>query len=197
MRQASSPEDYIDQHPAWQEELQLLRTILLETDLEETIKWGAPVYTIGGKNVVGLGAFKSYVGLWFYQGYFLGDEAQVLMNAQEGKTKAMRQWRFQGKSEMNIDLIRAYILEAIDNQIAGLEVKPNRQKKEVVLPDELKAALGTVGGLSEAFDRFTPGKQREFAEYISEAKREATRQRRLQKVLPMIMEGRGLNDQYR
>ncbi len=87
-------DDYIEAAEPWQDELIRLRKILRSTDLEETVKWGAPCYTHDGKNVVGMASFKSYVGLWFHQGALLGDKKKVLINAQEGKTKALRQWRF-------------------------------------------------------------------------------------------------------
>jgi uncharacterized protein YdeI (YjbR/CyaY-like superfamily) len=83
----------------------VMREILCSTELKETIKWGTPVYTINDKNIVGLGSFKSYVGLWFYQGVFLKDEAGVLINATEGITKAMRQWRFNSVEEIDDRLI--------------------------------------------------------------------------------------------
>ena len=101
MKKTKTVEDYIAGNGEWTEALEKLRSILLDTEMEETVKWGAPVYTIDGKNVVGIGAFKSYVGLWFFQGVFLKDKEKVLVNAQEGKTKALRQWRFSGSGEMD------------------------------------------------------------------------------------------------
>lgn len=93
--------------------LSVLRRLLNSTEMQETIKWGAPVYTLNGKNVIGMAAFKSYVGLWFYQGVFLKDSAKVLKNAQENKTKALRQWRFSTLNEINENLIFDYVNEAI------------------------------------------------------------------------------------
>ncbi len=82
---------YIERQGQWQSQLRILRTILLQAKLNETVKWGGPCYTFDRKNVVGLGAFRSYVGLWFFQGVLLKDERQVLINAQSGRTKAQRQ----------------------------------------------------------------------------------------------------------
>ena len=177
------------------QELKRLRSLVDQTELVESIKWGMPVYTINGKNVVGLGAHKSYFGLWFYNGAFLSDPSNVLINAQEGKTKGMRQLRFQSEEEIDDSIVMQLLLEAIENQKQGKEIKPEKKKLEI--PDELKEALSNSSELSEAFDSLTPGKQKEYAEYISEAKREETRLKRLEKITPMILSGVGLNDQYK
>ncbi len=195
MKKTKTVEDYIAGNGEWTEALEKLRSILLDSEMEETVKWGAPVYTIDGKNVVGIGAFKSYVGLWFFQGVFLKDKENVLVNAQEGKTKALRQWRFSGSGEMDENLIKKYVLEAIENQREGLELKP--EKKKLVLPDELAQALKANADLKKAFQKLTPGRQKEYAEYIAEAKRAETRQSRLEKCEPLILKGIGLNDKYR
>ncbi len=114
------------------------------------------------KNVVGLGAFKSYFGLWFHQGALLADKNQVLINCQEGKTKALRQWRMTDKKEIDARTINAYIKEA-----------------------------------NASFKALTKGKQREYADYIADAKREETKLKRLDKIVPMIEADQGLNDRYR
>jgi len=174
----------------------VLREILCSTELTETVKWGAPVYTINDKNVIGLGSFKSYSGLWFYQGVFLKDEAGVLVNASEGITKALRQWRFTSVNEIDYQLILEYVHEAIENQKQGKELKPERDKK-LVIPEELQTAFDNDKNLENAFLSFTPGCQREFAGYVFEAKRAETRENRVQKIVPMILEKRGLNDKYK
>ena len=101
----STVESFIEKHSNWNTELNTLREILQKTDLEESIKWGSPVYSFETKNVVGLGAFKSYVGIWLFQGVFLSDQKGVLENAQEGKTKALRQWRFHNVNEIDSNLV--------------------------------------------------------------------------------------------
>ena len=196
MQRYNSVDEYIDNSESWQDELKLLRSILTTTELEEAVKWGAPCYTFRGKNVVGIGAFKSYVGLWFHQGALLSDPKRVLINAQEGKTKALRQWRFATKKEIKKQTIKSYIKEAIALQEQGLEIKPNKSKP-LVIPAELKSALGKNKKAKANFDDLTKGRQREFADYISEAKRDETKLKRLKKILPMIVAGRGLNDKYR
>lgn len=195
MKRFKTVDSFIEHSGVWKEKLTLLRELMVDLQLEETIKWGAPTYCVNGKNVVGLGSFKSYCGLWFYQGVFLSDPQALLINAQEGKTQAMRQIRFQERDSINIDVIRAYVLEAIENQKLGKEVKPTR-KKEIQLPQELEQALSN-SELRAAFEQLTLGKRNEYSEYIAEAKREATRLSRTEKVIPMIMEGKGLNDKYR
>jgi uncharacterized protein YdeI (YjbR/CyaY-like superfamily) len=189
-------DEYIESTESWQAELIRLRKVLRSTDLEETVKWGAPCYTWGVKNVVGLGAFKSYFGLWFFQGALLADKGKVLINAQEGKTRALRQWRFTSGKEIKARLIKAYVNEAIELQRQGAEIKPDRGRP-VEIPPQLKRALAGNKKASHGFRALTPGKQREYADYISSAKREETRSKRLEKIIPMIAAGKGLHDRYR
>ena len=196
MQSYNTVNEYILNTPFGKEILIVLREILLSTELQETVKWGGPVYTINDKNVVGIGAFKSYAGLWFYQGAFLKDEAGVLINASEGITKALRQWRFTSVEEIDDQLVLKYINEAIQNQKEGKELKPDRNKP-VTIPDELNQAMHDDKELENCFHRFTPGKQREFTEYISSAKLTETRIARVRKVIPLILENIGLNDKYR
>ncbi|HAQ72338.1 DUF1801 domain-containing protein [Salibacteraceae bacterium] len=193
MIRADSVEGYIEQSE-WKEELILLRKLILETSLEETIKWGAPCYTLNGKNVLGLASFKSYVGLWFHNGVFLKDSADRLIQASD-KTKALRQWRFHNLKEINPDEVRLYILEAIQNQELGKEIKST--STPLSIPQELNLILKNNSQLKFAFEELSSGKQKEYAEYISIAKRLETKNSRCEKIIPMILSGIGLNDQYR
>lgn len=201
MQRHRTVEAYIDNAPKWQDELRNLRKILLSTRLAETVKWGAPCYVHEGKNVVGIGAFKSYVGLWFHQGALLSDPEGVLINAQEGKTKALRQWRFESTNEIKARAIKAYVKEAIELQEQGKEIKPARNKAVKISTEKISAELASAltknKRAKNAFDELTPGKQREYANYIAEAKREATRESRIKKIIPMILKGAGLQDKYR
>lgn len=196
MKFPSAIEQYIDAKQHWRGELMFLRALLLETSLEETIKWGAPVYCKDGKNIVGISAFKNYVGLWFFQGGLLEDKEKRLINAQEGKTKALRQWRFKFIDELMKDkvLIQSYIQEAIANHDAGKAIKPSRSKtkKPLIIPPRLEAALQGNETLKNSFDTLSLTNRRTFADYISEAKRDSTKERRLKKIIPLILEGRGL-----
>jgi len=189
-------DQYIRKKSQWTEELTLLRSWLNEfSELKEELKWGAPVYTVDGKNVIGIGAFKSYFGLWFFQGVFLKDEKELLVNAQEEKTKALRQMRFETMNEMDEKTIKTYVKEAIANQKAGKELKPQKQKLKI--PQLLAEQLSANKELHKHFKTLSPGKQKEYANYITEAKREETKLKRLEKIKPMILKGIGLNDKYR
>jgi uncharacterized protein YdeI (YjbR/CyaY-like superfamily) len=178
----------------WEEELEILKSIIAKTQLVETNKWGGIIYTINNKNVIGIGGFKTYFGVWFMNGVFLKDKNKILVAASE-KTKALRQWRFQSKAEINEKLLLRYINEAIFNEVNGTSHKP--EKKETVVCDFFKAQLQTDCQLNIAFDLLSPFKQKEYIEYIATAKQEKTKIARLQKIRPMIIENIGLNDKYR
>jgi len=197
MKKISSVEDYIEFNETFSEALTLLRELFLSTELTETVKWNAPVYTINTKNVIGLGAFKNHFGIWFFNGIFLKDEHNVLSNAQEGKTKALRQMKFSSINDIDKNIVLKYVKEAIENQKAGKEIKADRSKKETVIPDELNAILKSNSDLMIGFETLTPYKQRAYCDYINSAKRETTKQNRLIKIKPMILKGIGLNDKYK
>jgi uncharacterized protein YdeI (YjbR/CyaY-like superfamily) len=196
MNSYKTADEYILNASNGKEILIVLREIILSTGLKETVKWGGPVYTLNDKNIVGLGSFKSYTGLWFYQGAFLNDEAGILINATEGITKALRQWRFTSVDEIDDQLVLKYVNEAIQNQKQGKELKPDRNKP-ISIPEELSTIFKEDEELLNCFNRFTPGRQREFAYYISEVKTMETRHARIQKIIPLILENIGLNDKYR
>lgn len=195
MKRAKSVEDYITTS-SWPKELKQLRKILLSTKLVEGIKWGAPCYTYNGKNVVGLGSFKSYFGLWFHQGALLADKATVLINAQKGKTKALRQWRMMSAKDIKPAVIKLYVKEAIQLVVDGKRIGPDRNKP-IVIPPALTKALQKNKAMAKHFSQLTPGRQREYADYVAEAKRDATKLSRIEKILPMIEAGQGLHDKYR
>jgi len=196
MQRARSVDEYIKSHPQWTAALNKMRNILNRTELQEGVKWGGPCYSIGGKNVVGLGAFSKFISLWFHQGVFLSDPDKVLINAQEGTTRALRQWRFTSETAIKSGKVKAYLLEAIENQKQGKAIKVDRSKP-VVIPPDLRVALGKKAKAKKAFEALTRGRQREYAEHIASAKRAETKTSRLAKILPMIAAGGGLNDKYR
>ena len=189
MKKVSSVEEYIEENSHFGEALSLLRDLINTTELEETLKWNAPVYTLNGKNVVGLGAFKNHFGIWFFNGVFLKDKNNLLEQAQE-KTKGLRQMRFESIDDVDKHAVLAYVTEAIENQKLGKEIKPEKMGKTIVIPKELQIALETNKAL-------TPGKQREYCEYIELAKQKKTKMSRLEKIKPMILKGVGLNDKYK
>lgn len=196
MKKYKSVDEYIASLEKWQPEAVKLREILRSTGAEETVKWGMPVYVTNGKNVFGMIVMKNYFGIWFYQGALLTDRDNVLINAQEGKTKALRQWRFSSMKELKVRQIKRYLMEAISLVHAGKEIKPNRNKP-VILPLELTQALESNPKAKSAFEQLSKSCRREYAEHISEAKRNETKARRIEKIMPMIVASKGLNDKYR
>ncbi len=196
MARSKTVDDYVSGLGNWQAEVQTLVELCRAARMEESIKWGAPCYSRNGKNVVGIGAFKAYFGLWFFQGALLDDTDEVLINAQTGKTKALRQWRMQSPKDIKKTAIKRYLKAAAQLADSGQEIKTSRPKS-VSVPDELESALAKSKTNRAAFDKLRPGQQREYANYIAEAKRADTKQRRIEKILPMIRAGAGLNDRYR
>jgi uncharacterized protein YdeI (YjbR/CyaY-like superfamily) len=180
----------------WQEEINLLNEIIRKTPLEHHIKWGMDVYTFEGKNVVGVSGFKSYFGLWFYNGVFLSDPKGVLVSAQEGKTKAMRQWRFQSANEIDEAAILNYLKEAIQLEKKGKRRTPEKSV-DPELPQVLASALEDDAVLRDSFNGLSPYKRKEYSEFIGSAKQEKTQIARLEKCRPLILDGIGLNDKYK
>lgn len=185
------------QNDQWETEIDLLKTIISKTELVETNKWGGCVYVYNNKNVIGVGGFKNFFTLWFFNGAFLKDEKKNLINANEGVTKSLRQWRFTSKEEINEIEILDYIQEAIENEKEGKIIKPEKTKTETKIPTLLQNELDSDSDLKEAFLKFSPYKQKEFVEYIETAKREETKLSRIEKIKPMILNNIGLNDKYR
>lgn len=179
----------------WENEIEQLHAIIRKTPLVETTKWGGPVYTYNNKNVLGIGGFKSYFGIWFYNGVFLKDEKKLLINANEENTKSLRQMRFNSANEIDEKLILSYIIEAFEIEEKGLAIP--KEKKETIIPEILQNELDKNSELKNKFNTFSPYKQREFIEHITSAKQEKTQMARLEKIIPMILEERGLNDKYR
>jgi len=197
MNNSNKIEAYFEQEHPFKEALLKLRAVFKETELVETFKWNAPVYTIDDKNVAGLARFKNHFGVWFFNGALLKDPENRLHNAQEGKTKALRQMRFETESEIDSKILKAYLKEAITNQKKGLKIKAAKPVKKVSIPVELKAAFSKNAALQKAFNALTPGRQKEYAEHIGSAKQEKTRLSRLEKATPLILEGKGLHDKYK
>ncbi len=175
-------------------ELEILKTIIDNTDLVETNKWGGIVYTYNNKNIIGIGGFKNFFTIWFFNGVFLKDELNVLVNANEGVTKSLRQWRFTSKSEIIENQILIYINEAIENEKLGLNIKPERKPElaSTFLENEFKSN----SNLNQAFRKLSLSKRNEFTEYIESAKKEETKLTRIDKVKPLILSGIELNDKY-
>lgn len=134
--------------------------------------------------------------MWFYNGVFLSDPYKVLVNAQEGKTKALRQWRFTSIDAIDEKKVLRYIKEAIKNEESGNVWKPEKQPVPTV-PAVLAEQLSSSKNLKAAFDKLPPYKQKDYIEYIQSAKQDTTKVSRLEKIIPMILQGMGLNDKYK
>ena len=185
---------YIEKEKRWKEATKLLRAICLECGLDEDFKWMHPCYTFQGKNIVLIHGFKEYCALLFHKGALLKDTDKVLIQQTENVQSA-RQIRFTGSKEI-VDLeptIKAYIFEAIEVEKAGLEVKM-KKTFEFKVPDEFRKALENNSDLESAFQALTPGRQRGYLLYFSQAKQAKTRESRIEKCIPKIFEGKGLKD---
>jgi len=185
---------FFENQSNWSEELNKLREIINRCGLEEEYKWGGPAYTFQGKNVIGMRGFKKHVAIWFYNGVFLQDDHKRLMSPGES-TQSLRQMRFTSLAEISMaeKIIQEYTFEAIEVEKAGLKIPPKRDTI-FAIPEELEKAFKSSDKLRPAFDGLTPGRQKEYALYIGEAKQERTRLTRLEKCVPLILKGIGLND---
>lgn len=189
---------YIKKHSQWSNQLTQLRTMLLSTELSECIKWGMPTYVLDKKNIVSFSAYKNHYGMWFFQGVFLKDEAGILKNAQEGKTKAMRQVRIESGDYLDIVLLKQYVEEAIQNQKEGKEIKKEKPKaksysQKLNFSPELNDALEKHRDTKKSFLSLTAIQQKDYNQYISQAKRKATKLSRLEKILPLIARGKPMS----
>lgn len=180
----------------WSKELTELTRIISKSGLEKTIKWGADVFTYEGKNIVSCGGFKNFFAIWFFNGIFLKDKYKVLINAQESKTKSMRQWRMTTFKEINEKKILEYINEAVLAAKKGLSITPVKHQP-IEIPEPLKSALLKNKTLLQAFSKLSSGRQKEYGLYIIEAKQEKTKLSRIEKIKPLILQGIGLNNKYK
>jgi len=186
---------YVRKNKQWREELQKLRTILLESELTEDVKWRTPCYTFQNSNIAILGSFKGYCALSFFKGALLKDAKGILVTPGEN-TQSARGVRFtlvQQIVEMEPTL-KAYINEAIEVEKAGLKVS-FKSISEFTLPEELQTKLDAVPALKAAFKALTPGRQRAYIMHISAAKQSKTRESRVRKCTPRILQGKGLDDE--
>ncbi|MDO6675467.1 YdeI/OmpD-associated family protein [Tenacibaculum sp. 1_MG-2023] len=185
---------YIGNIKKWQEETKLLRQICLDCGLEEDFKWMHPCYTFQGKNIVLIHGFKDFCALLFHKGALLKDTDGVLIQQTENVQSA-RQIRF-AKPEEIIDLIstiKAYIFEAIEVEKAGLKVK-TKKTSEFEMVDEFKEVLQENPDIQTVFEALTPGRQRGYLLYFSQAKQSKTRLSRIEKSIPKMIEGKGHNE---
>jgi uncharacterized protein YdeI (YjbR/CyaY-like superfamily) len=178
----------------WQKEVETLRTIILSCGLTEELKWGVPCYTFENSNIVLIHAFKEYCAVLFFKGALLSDANGILIQ-QTKNVQAARQVRFTDVKEIVKikSVLKSYIYEAIEVEKAGLKVKL-KKTTEFTMPGEFKKKLDKNRALKTAFEKLTPGRQRGYLLYFSSAKQEKTRESRIEKYMPQILKGKGLED---
>lgn len=185
---------FISKAKKWREEFEKLRAIVLDCQLVEELKWGNPCYTLEDKNVVLIHGFKDYCALLFIKGALLKD-AKGLLVQQTENVQAARQIRFTSVKEIVAleAALKAYIREAIKVEKAGLKVD-FKKSEEFAVPEEFQNKLDRIPALKTAFTGLTPGRQRAYLLYFSAAKQSKTREARIEKYMPKILDGMGLDD---
>lgn len=185
---------FFDKDTKWQKEYQKLRTIILDCGLIEELKWGCPCYTFKTNNIVLIHGFKDYCALLFHKGVLLSDTNNILIQQTENVQSA-RQIKFANIDEINEleQTIKAYVFEAIEVEKAGLEVKM-KKTSEFEMTKELEQAFENNPELETAFYGLTPGRQRGYLLYFSQAKQSKTREERIKKLTPKIFDGKGHNE---
>ena len=179
----------------WQKEYEKLRTIILDCGLIEELKWGCPCYTFENTNIVLIHGFKEYCALLFFKGALLNDPNGILIQ-QTKNVQSARQIRFTNLREIGKmeKILKAYVYEAIEVERAGLKVKL-KKTSEFKTPEEFQKRLDKNTALKKAFDELTPGRQRAYIFYFSQAKQSKTREARIEKYIKQILSGKGLDDQ--
>jgi uncharacterized protein YdeI (YjbR/CyaY-like superfamily) len=179
---------------SWQEETVELRKLALATGLTEELKWGQPCYTRNGKNVFLIHSFKSYCAILFLKGALMKDPQKILIRQTEN-VQVSRQLRFESLKEIKSmkKTISVYMADAIAVEESGVEFAFKRAA-EFEIPEEITKAMKKITGLTPAFKKLTPGRQRAYILHFTSAKQEATRISRIEKAAPLILAGKGLND---
>lgn len=185
---------FFDKATQWKKEFEQLRKIVLDCSLEETLKWGQACYTYDAKNIVLIHGFKEYCALLFFKGALISDEHDILIQQTENVQSA-RQARFTNVKEITKQekKLKALIYQAIEVEKAGLKVKL-KTTAEYKVPEEFQKRLNKNAALKKAFNALTPGRQRAYLFHFSQPKQASTREARIEKLIPKIMDGKGLND---
>lgn len=185
---------YFDKAEKWETEIKKLRTIILDCHLAEELKWGCPCYTFDKSNIVLIHVFKEYCALLFFKGALLKDTKGILIQQTENVQSA-RQVRFTNPREIvkMEKVLKDYIYEAVEIEEAGLKVKL-KKTSEFKIPEEFQNKLDKIPALKKAFYALTPGRQRGYIFYFSQAKQSKTRESRIEKYMKQILKGKGLDD---
>lgn len=185
---------FLSEAGKWQKELKQLRMIALDCGLIEEYKWGVPVYTFQNKNIIGIHGFKDYCAVGFFKGALLHDAKNILIRPGE-HTQSGRMIRFTGVKEIVklAPMLKAYIYEAIEVEREGLNVIP-KKTADYPVPEEFQQKLNNDPELKAAFKALTPGRQRGYLLHFAQAKQSKTKEARIEKYIPYILRGKGLND---
>jgi uncharacterized protein YdeI (YjbR/CyaY-like superfamily) len=185
---------FLENSGRWKAEFSLLRQIVLETGLTEELKWGTPCYTFQNRNVVLMHGFKEYCALLFFKGALLQDAEGILIRQTEN-VQSSRQVRFTDAGEIRKleKILKAYVFEAIEVEKSGVKVE-FRKTAETAVPEEFQKVLDELPLAKSAFEKLTPGRQRAYLLFFAAAKQSTTRQARIEKCLPKILAGKGLNE---
>lgn len=180
----------------WQREMRLLRDLALSVDLKEEVKWGVPCYTLGGKNIFLIHAFKNYCAVLFMKGALMKDPEHILIQQTE-QVQSGRQIRFENYDDVlsHTEIIRKYMLEAIRVEKSGAKIAP-KKTEDYQVPEELTEFFKNDPAFEKAFKALTPGRQRGYLLFFGGAKQSATRISRIMKYQQAIFEGKGLQDSY-
>ncbi|MEI2631505.1 MULTISPECIES: YdeI family protein [Bacillus] len=187
-------DEFLSKATKWKEEYEKLRNICLDFELTEEFKWKHPCYTFNSKNIVLIHGFKEYCALLFHKGALIKDDHGILIQQTEN-VQAARQIRFTNVQEIveMETILKAYIHEAIEVEKAGLEVD-FKKDTEYKIPEELQSKFDEIPALKAAFEALTPGRQRAYILYFSQAKQSKTRESRIEKYMEKILNGKGLKD---
>ena len=192
MQDFADVDAYINASDQWPDEIAALRPLLLATGLDESVKWGKPCYALGDANVVLVQEFSDHLALMFFKGVLLEDPAGVLED-QGPNSHAAKRMTFRSVEDVQrrADVVTAYVTKAIAVEEAGMPLPPRPEEE---MADELQERLAGDPDLAAAFDDLTPGRQREYNLHVSGAKQASTRERRVDKIVPRILDGKGLRD---
>ncbi|HTK19224.1 MAG TPA: DUF1801 domain-containing protein [Mucilaginibacter sp.] len=185
---------FFDKATQWREEYEKLRMICLDCGLTEELKWGQPCYTLNNANIVLIHGFKEYCALLLFKGALLKDPSSILIQQTEN-VQSPRQIRFTSAKEIvKLEpVLKAYIHNAIDVEEAGLKLEL-KKTKDFAVPEEFQTKLNGSPTLKAAFEALTTGRQRNYLFYFSKAKLSKTREERVEKAIPLILSGKGLDD---
>ncbi len=186
---------FLSKETKWREEFETLRAIALETGLTEDLKWGQPCYTLDGANIFLIHGFKEYCAILFFKGALMKDPKGILIQQTEN-VQSSRQLRFKSLAEISKakKIIKSYLAEAIKIEEAGLKVE-FKKPTDFEIPKEISTQIKKIPGLSVAFKKLTPGRQRAYVLHFSSAKQLKTLEARIAKCAPGILAGKGLNEQ--